>query len=315
MRGGALKKDMTKDDDSPFSVLFEYGANGDGYWTYDHMVLQLEDVVDVLDALFSVPWDGRESPHNVFVKSEIRPKTLVRKYEYLFLTDHSCGHDRKRPDGLDVTSLRKGPTSAAKKMRDVQITNGIGIISGKSNHPMKLKVGDTQKLVFGDVDNFGNPETGPFYWTAENRAKFKYDQIEGVKIENLLVAELRDALKRHNVDFRGRRADLIQRCQRHVPPIPTTKEVPNIVHEGWYKKSKGLLQILWERGYIDASKLRLYTMHGPRGEDGNIQLQYSLNHLIRQCSDFVDEPTMLQYIGEEKLGITVDRTPINWVHD
>ena len=72
-------------------------------------------VVDVLDALFSVQWDRCESPHNVFVKSVSQPKALVRKFEYLFLTDRSCGHDRKRPDGLDVMSLRKGPTSAAKR--------------------------------------------------------------------------------------------------------------------------------------------------------------------------------------------------------
>ena len=90
------KKDIKTVDDSPFSVLFEYGASGDGYWTYDHMVLQLEDVVDVLDTIYSVPWDGCDSPHNVFVKSATQPKTLVRKFEYLFLTDHSCGHDRKR---------------------------------------------------------------------------------------------------------------------------------------------------------------------------------------------------------------------------
>ena len=154
------------------------------------MVLQLEDIVDVLDAIYSVPWDGCDSPHNVFVKSATRPKALCRKFEYLFLTDHSCGHDRKRPDGLDVTSLRKGPTAAAKKMRDVQITDGIGIISDKYNHPKKPKVGDVQKLVFGDMDNNGNPETGPFNWTAENRAKFKYDVVDGIKVENLLVSEL-----------------------------------------------------------------------------------------------------------------------------
>ena len=114
----------------------------------------------------------------------------MRKFEYLFLTDHSCGHDRKRPDGLDVTSLRKGPTSAVKKMRDVQITDGIGIISNNYNHPKKLKVGDIQKLVFGELGNNGNPETGPFNWTAENRAKFKYDVVDGIKVKILLVSEL-----------------------------------------------------------------------------------------------------------------------------
>jgi hypothetical protein len=32
--------------------LLEYGANNDGYWTYEAMVLQLEDCVDYLQVLY-----------------------------------------------------------------------------------------------------------------------------------------------------------------------------------------------------------------------------------------------------------------------
>jgi hypothetical protein len=39
------KKTLTK---SPFVFEFEYGANGKGYWVYEHMVLQLEDCIDCL---------------------------------------------------------------------------------------------------------------------------------------------------------------------------------------------------------------------------------------------------------------------------
>jgi len=39
------------------------------------MVLQLEDCVDAL-------------------------KTMYPKFDFLFLFDHSCGHDKQRPDGL-----------------------------------------------------------------------------------------------------------------------------------------------------------------------------------------------------------------------
>ena len=52
---------------SPFNVIFEYGANSDGYWTYDHMILQLEDIVDVLDALYLVPCDGIDSDHMILL--------------------------------------------------------------------------------------------------------------------------------------------------------------------------------------------------------------------------------------------------------
>ncbi len=37
---------------SPFIVEFEYGANLEGYWSYDHMVLQMEDCIDVLKLLY-----------------------------------------------------------------------------------------------------------------------------------------------------------------------------------------------------------------------------------------------------------------------
>jgi hypothetical protein len=41
------------------------------------MVLQLEDCIDVL-------------------------KVLYPQFDFLFLFDHSCGHDRQKEDGLNV---------------------------------------------------------------------------------------------------------------------------------------------------------------------------------------------------------------------
>ena len=50
------KKELDKD---PFIRYFVYGnADGkEGYWSYDHMILQLEDVLDVLYAIFGVKYD------------------------------------------------------------------------------------------------------------------------------------------------------------------------------------------------------------------------------------------------------------------
>jgi hypothetical protein len=45
------------------------------YWCYEHMVLQLEDYIDILQALHG------------------------ELYEYVFLFDHSCGHDRNELTG------------------------------------------------------------------------------------------------------------------------------------------------------------------------------------------------------------------------
>ena len=66
VRGTEEKQPLTN---SPFVREFEYGANNEGYWSYEHMVLQMEDCIDVMHALYP-------------------------DYDVLFLFDHSCGHDR-----------------------------------------------------------------------------------------------------------------------------------------------------------------------------------------------------------------------------
>ena len=45
--GNANRKDLQV---SPFSRKLEYGNSKDGYWSYEDMVLQLEDCVHVLKA-------------------------------------------------------------------------------------------------------------------------------------------------------------------------------------------------------------------------------------------------------------------------
>ena len=48
-RGTDDKQPLTS---SPFYVEFEYGAQKEGYWTYEHFVLQCEDVADFAEVLF-----------------------------------------------------------------------------------------------------------------------------------------------------------------------------------------------------------------------------------------------------------------------
>jgi hypothetical protein len=65
-RGTAEKRELRS---SPFILEFDYVANNDGYWSYDHMVLQVEDYMDCL-------------------------KVLAPQFDYFFLFDHTCGHDK-----------------------------------------------------------------------------------------------------------------------------------------------------------------------------------------------------------------------------
>ena len=53
------------------------------------------------------------------------------------------------------------------------------------------------------------------------------------------------------VSAKGNRKALVaQLCE--VNGLPVVERV-EIVHEGWVGKPKGMLQILWERGFIDTS--------------------------------------------------------------
>ena len=59
------------------------GVNNEGYWNSQHMAIQFEDVVDCL-------------------------KVLHPNYEFVFLFDHSQGHNWKRKGGLDVWNMNIG---------------------------------------------------------------------------------------------------------------------------------------------------------------------------------------------------------------
>jgi hypothetical protein len=62
--------------------LLEYGENREGYWAYNNMVLQFEDAVDVL-------------------------KVIHPSVDFVFLFDHSSGHSKQRPDGLNQHRMNR----------------------------------------------------------------------------------------------------------------------------------------------------------------------------------------------------------------
>jgi hypothetical protein len=58
--------------------------------------------------------------------------------------------------------------------------------------------------------------------------------------------------------------------------------------EGWEGKPKGLLQILWERGWIDNTDRKAKKIHYDRkkNEYKIIQPETSLKQLMSSCMDF-----------------------------
>ena len=51
---GLFKKKLLQNDDiyECFVRPFEYGARREGYWSYKHLIIQLEDFVDVVKGIY-----------------------------------------------------------------------------------------------------------------------------------------------------------------------------------------------------------------------------------------------------------------------
>jgi len=137
-----IKQSLNSD---PFIQLFEYGnAEGrEGYWSYDHMILQVEDVLDVLYVAFG------------------------DKYDFVPLFDHSCGHDRMRPDALNVNGMNVGyGGKSASRMHSSFIREVDGYL-GNFFYPDRI----SEQLSVGMVQSFVYTENdiGPFLDKVENK--------------------------------------------------------------------------------------------------------------------------------------------------
>jgi hypothetical protein len=194
------------------------------------------------------------------------------------------------------------------------------IIHNVGPHPRILHVGDKQEMHFVEGNN------GPFWMTLAQQAKTKHDRHLGTaktrnktKIE-LLLKDLRQS-GHDTMKQRYLKAGLLALYgQRNI--LVTVKECQ--VKEGCLEKPKGMLQILWERGLIDSTKVvsgrsMRYSKDGKKedfGEDGKVKddnLQYVLTYLLSRCKDFKEEMCDLEYLAKELGGrdatITILFTP------
>ena len=73
-------------------------------------------------------------------------------------------------------------------------------------------------------------------------------------------------------------------------------------------KSKGLLQVLWERGFIDETSIEKYKLTGKNDDFGIVDNSTSLRHMMTMCSDFLHEQGMMELIGQ-KVGVEVILAP------
>ena len=281
--GSIEKKDI---NESPFVKLFEYGANKDGYWNYEWMVIQTEDCIDVLQALYP-------------------------QYDYVFMFDHSSGHDRQRSNGLNANSTNKSFGGAQPKMRDTMIESPDQL--GCKGVPT-LSLGDTQSLVFVEGD------AGPCWMTPEDQLVRKFDSEDagGATLTyKFNKAELVSKLEAKSLPTNGQKRHLQERCIEHFIPI---QEQRKKIIEGWLHKPKGMLQILWERGFLDSGTYKgkaiydAYTVGGKKHRSGAPIEGSGLFDLMSSQPDFVNEITLLQYFTEQRslpagCQLTIIRSP------
>ena len=267
--------------ESPFVRYFEYGKNQEGYWNYNHMIIQFEDVVDCLKVIFG------------------------NKYNYVFYFNHSSGHDCQRPDGLNEKRISKFYGGSQPFTRDSVMVDETYL--GPFNPINKLKVGETQRMHYDIYD------VGPGWMDNAERLRLMFDkQLDEfeMKTKKELIAEIitrtrlrtaptgdiktiRDLAVLHGIELQSNRHKKVQ---------------------GWMYKPKGSLQILYERGFIDPSKRgkaceSYYLVDGKKSRiTGELIPGTSLTELIRNLPDFQTEQTLLQYHAE-LMGVTVVTSP------
>ncbi|CAJ1937427.1 unnamed protein product [Cylindrotheca closterium] len=112
--------------------------------------------------------------------------------------------------------------------------------------------------------------------------------------------ELAEKLQALGKAINGNKADLQKRCTDNGIAI---SEMRMKIKQGWENKPKGMLQVLWERGFIDTAvpKSELWKKYPEKGQKDNLGLVMpgtALKEMVADLPDFQDEKTLLQYHAE-----------------
>ena len=138
------------------------------------------------------------------------------------------------------------------EMRESEIKNNSYL--GPFEHPQKLKVGDTQRMQYNQDD------IGPFHLSKQKREELKFDcETNENEIKKYTHAQLIDMIgaKTNQTHVGGSYQQILDLAKEL--DIPTEYKRTKI-QEGWFGKPKGMIQILWERGFINPNKsVRDYT--------------------------------------------------------
>jgi hypothetical protein len=298
--GSADKKDL---DASPFVRYLEYGKGKDGYWSYNHMVLQLEDCTDVF-------------------------KVLYPRFDIVYELDHSSGHDKEKADGLTTTPsmLNWEHGGKQRRMRDSE----LGLKNtGTVRHGRCIHLGEIQHMNFrmNDLPPVLKPLC-PKIATATGKTVTRA----------LNVAEMKARLEAEKLNSDGKRQVLFDRCVEAGLPVQLTCPV---MTPGYVGEPKGAAHIAFERGFFDASmKLpngKKVSFAGTKLQEaeaaesaeaeeaaGGTKIidhrrkkkpkvkrdkETSVREILKGCDDFANETPQLEYIAQTYLGAFIRLTP------
>jgi hypothetical protein len=176
----------------------------------------------------------------------------------------------------------------------------------------KYQCGDIQELTFAESD------IGPFKFDPTERENRRYDKIiRKVRKEKTKSELLHELISKKQFSPTKNYSKIKLRQMAVDLQIDLHHDVDEVL-EGWVGKPKGVLQILYERGFIDPTVLSEYSLDGRdqwKDEYGEIfprYLPYCLRFLLAECSDFKNEVTAMEDLAT-KLAIN-DRSTVSIIY-
>jgi hypothetical protein len=161
---------------------------------------------------------------------------------------------------------------------------------------------------------FAPTDHGPCWMNPVEREDTRKDRPSGKTTKFARrVAELKKDLQAKGVLGTGNKKELQQLCASN--DAPNSIQTQGIV-EGWEGKAKGMLQILFEQGFLDPSKIvnrdpskiTEHTVDRRNDAFRNLLPETSLRCHMARLSDFQNNETLMQHHGKS-LGVKVDQTP------
>ena len=101
--------------------------------------------------------------------SHLKALYPVSEYEFQFLVDHSCGHDRQREDGLNVNCMNVHYRGGNQRTIHGSKMTATSLGQFQDVNRTLLKVGDTHEMVYSPTD------AGPFCMSTSEKEKLRHD--------------------------------------------------------------------------------------------------------------------------------------------